>query len=233
MLRKPLRGLDGFPLVPRYKPPQMQGGIHEKEFTSVVPDYATHYFLKDKEPFLNLSDLPEDKLKSVVNELDSCRTKGNGFNRVYGGRYMELRRKTEQKLRNLFILSGGNPKRKAPHYFVLGESYWFKNLTSGTNEVRIPLSSFPSDAISFTYPDSFVSMGFMPEFGLKVDKKDYHGKVFSLHDLESIIDKYGLPEDDFSHDYGNYVNEKFEKFIEIQVWDETPIQWLNDNGITI
>jgi len=24
-LRKPLRGLDGFPLVPRYKPPQMQG----------------------------------------------------------------------------------------------------------------------------------------------------------------------------------------------------------------
>lgn len=27
MLRKPLRGLDGFPLVPRYKPPQMQGVI--------------------------------------------------------------------------------------------------------------------------------------------------------------------------------------------------------------
>ena len=147
--------------------------MHKKEFRNVVPDYATHYFLKDKEPFLNLSDLPEDKLQSVVKELDSRRTKSNRFNRVYGGRYMELRRKTEHKLRDLFILAGGEPKRKVPHYFVLGESYWFKNLCSDTCEIKIPLSYFPSNAISFTYPDSFVSMGFMPEFGLKVDKKNY------------------------------------------------------------
>jgi len=31
MLHQPLRGLDGFPLVPRYKPPQMQGVIRQME----------------------------------------------------------------------------------------------------------------------------------------------------------------------------------------------------------
>lgn len=196
----------------------------------MIPNYATHYFLKDKEPFLNLSDLPEDKLKTVVQDFDKRRAKNNRFNRVYGGRYMELRRKTEEKLKELFILSGGKPKRNVPHYFVLGEYYWFKNLCPDTCEVRIPLSFFSNEAVSFTYPDSFVSMGFMPEFGLKVDKRDYHDKVFNLHNLESIIDKYGFPEDDVSHNYGNYVNEEFEKFIEIQVWDDTPIKWLNDNA---
>lgn len=197
----------------------------------MVPDYATHYFLKDKEPFLNLSELDEDKLKVVVNELDGRRTKNSRHHRVYGGRYMELRRKTEQKLRDLFISSGGKPKRKVPHYFVLGDSYWFKHLCPDTCEVQIPLSWFASDTISFTYPDSFVSMGFMPEFGLKVVEREYHGKVFNLHHLEDVIDKYGLPEDDFSHNYGNYANEEFEKFIEIQVWDDTPIQWLKENSL--
>lgn len=75
-------------------------------------------------------------------------------------------------------------------------------------------------------------MGFMPEFGLEVEEKSYHGKVFRLHELPGVVEKQGLPEDDYSHNYGNYVNEDFEKFIEIQVWDESPIQWLKENGIS-
>ncbi len=206
--------------------------MHQKESSNVVPKIATHYHLKDKAPFLSLSDLTEDELKSIIQELDSRRTQNNQFNRVYGGRYMELRVKTEQRLRELFILAGGKPKRKTPHYFVLGQSYWFKNLCSDSHEVSIPLSYFSADTVSFTYPDSFVSMGFMPEFGLSVEKKDYHGNVFRLHELSTVIDKYGLPEDDYSHSYGSYANEEFEKFIEVQVWDESPIQWINEKGIT-
>jgi len=115
------------------------------------------------------------------------------------------------------------PQRTSPHYFVLGESFWFKHLCPDTQEVSIPLSFFDSGSVSITYPDSFVSMGFMPEFGLAVEEKPFHGKVFRLSDLPQLVAEYGMPNDDYRKDYKNYVNEEFEKFIEVQVWDDSPL----------
>ena len=132
----------------------------------MYPEFVTHYHLSDKKPFLNLSDLEGEELQQVVDDLERKREESSEFNRVYGGRYMELRKKTEEKLRTLFIEGGGIPQRTSPHYFVLGESFWFKYLCPNTEEINIPLSYFQSESVSVTYPDSFVSMGFMPEFGL-------------------------------------------------------------------
>ena len=45
MLHKPLRGLDGFPLVPRYKPPQMLGVIRNYEdYTFITLSFTTCSF---------------------------------------------------------------------------------------------------------------------------------------------------------------------------------------------
>lgn len=191
--------------------------------------FVTHYHLSDKAPFLNLCDLKGKELEKVVNELEDKRIQNSNFNRVYGGKYLELRRKTENKLLKLFIEAGGKPKRSSPHYFVLGESFWFKHLCPDTKEVQIPLKYFASNSISFTYPDSFVSMGYMPEFGLKVNEKPYHGKVFRLNELPELIKEYGIPKDDFRKEYDNYIHEEFEKFIEVQVWDDSPINWLQNH----
>ena len=195
----------------------------------MYPTFATHYHLSDKAPFLNLSDLNEEQLAKVVEDLAKRRAESGDFNRVYGKRYMQLRRKTEERLRNLFIEAGGKPQRQSPHYFVLGESYWFKHLCPSTEEVSIPLSYFQSESVSITYPDSFVAMGFLAEFGLPHEEKPYHGKVFQLEDLPGLVETYGLPSDDYRKQYNNYVNEEFEKFIEIQVWDDSPLEWLKIN----
>lgn len=192
---------------------------------SMHPDFITHYHLADRKPFLNLSDLEGEELDKVIETLASKRRQDGNFNRVYGRRYMELRKKTEDKLRQLFIEAGGKPQRKSPHYFVLGGAYWFKHLCPNTKEVRIPLSFFKSESVSITYPDSFVSMGFLPEFGLPHDERPYHGKVFKPSDLPALIAEYGMPSDDYRKDYKNYVNEEFEKFIEVQVWDDSPFEW--------
>lgn len=71
-------------------------------------------------------------------------------------------------------------------------------------------------------------MGFLAEFGLPHEEKPYHGKVFQLEDLPSLVETYGLPSDDYRKQYNNYVNEEFEKFIEIQVWDDSPLEWLKN-----
>jgi hypothetical protein len=192
----------------------------------MVPKLITHYYLSDRKPFLNLSDLEDVELDKVLHDLEVKNAKNNS-KRVYGKRYMELRKKTEVRLRKLFIEAGGTPKRISPHYFVLGESYWFKNLSPNTKEIQIPINFFNKNSISFTFPDSFISMGFMPEFGIEVEEMPYHNRVFKIGDLHQIISKYGMPSDDKSKDYDNYAMKKFEKFIEIQVWDDSPLEWLN------
>ena len=75
-----------------------------------VPDFATHYYLADKKPFLNLSELSESELGLVLGDLERRRTQSD-FKRVFGRRYMDLRRLTEGRLLDLFRQAGGKPER--------------------------------------------------------------------------------------------------------------------------
>lgn len=142
--------------------------------------------------------------------------------RVFGSRYMELRALTEQRLYELFVKAGGRPKRKAPHYFVLGSSEWYRGLSPDTSEVVVLLDELPSEATSFTYPDSFTAMGFGPRFGLPQEPRPYHEHVFRMEQLPEIVARYGLPDDDDS--YEGYHHQVFEKYIEVQVWSDEPVR---------
>lgn len=79
--------------------------------------------------------------------------------RIFGGTYLQMRRLTEQRLREAFLVIGGQPTRAAPHYFVLGESPWFRGLAEDMQEIRLLISELPASATSFTYPDSFYGDG--------------------------------------------------------------------------
>ena len=188
-----------------------------------IPSYITHYHLRDKRPFLNLSDLGELELEAVVSELAERRRNDRAYQRMFGPVYMELRKKTEGRMRELFVAAGGKPEREAPHYFVLGDSYWFKHLCPDTEEVRLELDEIPSELVSFTYPDSFVAMGFAKDYGLPCPPRPYHGKVFRKEALGEVVGEYGLPADDRSGDYENYAKQEFEKFIEFQIWADEPV----------
>jgi hypothetical protein len=137
---------------------------------------------------------------------------------------MQLRRLTEERLRELFVERGGGPDRAAPHYFVLGSSEWYRGLADDMEEIRLPLSSLPPTVTSFTYPDSFTAMGFGADFGIPYEPRDYHGKVFLLDELDDVIGKHGLPSDDPSGDYEGYEKRPFEKYVEVQLWSDDPIR---------
>lgn len=192
----------------------------------IVPAFATHYFVTGRQPFLNLSDLGAHELEAVLDQLNEERDAGRSH-RVFGSKYMELRRRTEAKMRRLFVDRGGHVERDSPHYFVLGESAWFAALSPSMQSVRVDLVDLPSQSTSVTYPDSFVSMRCGIDFGLPDFEQPYHEQVFSLDELPGLVADYGLPDDEADGDYQGYEFRKLEKFIEIQVWTDDGIVGLS------
>ncbi|KRF12286.1 hypothetical protein ASG90_14970 [Nocardioides sp. Soil797] len=181
-----------------------------------IPDFITHYHLPDREPFLNLSDLDDDQLVDVLADLDS----GAGTSRRFGPSYVALRRASEELLRARFIRRGGRPERAVPHYFVLGESEWFEGLYDDPRQVRFPLDELPADQISFTIPDSLTAMGLLPDFGIHLEPRGHHGKVFLIRELGEVAAHHGLPSSARPDDYTGHQFEDFEHYTEVQVWTD-------------
>lgn len=189
-----------------------------------APAQVRHYYRGARGPFLNLSDLDPAGLDRVIDHLTQERRAGV-HRRVFGRRYMELRRRTEAILRQRFVEVGGRPERTAPHYFVLGASRWFEGLAVDMRSVVLDRVDLPEEATSFTYPDSFVAMGLSSEFGLPYEPKPYHGQVFRLAELDGIVARFGLPEDVLDG-YDGYERRPFERFVEVQLWSDAPIRHL-------
>jgi hypothetical protein len=196
---------------------------HDGAVSSALPAYVTHYYVAGRQPFLNVSELSDPEWEVIRRKLDAERFAGQS-SRVFGGRYLELRRATEVKLRALFVAAGGEPERTAPHYFVLGSSEWFRGLAYEMHEVVIPLTALPDNATSLTIPDSMTSMGLGGEFGLPVEDRPHHGRVFRLSKLPEAIEEFGLPEDK-PGDYAGYQQRTFELYAEVQVWSDSILKY--------
>ena len=189
----------------------------------VVPSHVRHYYRRSRPPFLNLSDLSADELEVVRATLvEEGRDGAN--HRNFGSRYMELRRRTESKMRALFIEAGGEPERSAPHYFVLGQSAWFEGLSPDMAYVELAVESLPDAQTSFTHPDSFTAMALGPDYGVPYEPRPCHEQVFRLADLPAVIEEFGLPQDPGATGYAGYVDRPFEMYVEVQVWSDDPVR---------
>ena len=179
-----------------------------KEITGLQNFY--HYYEKQYGPFKNLSDLSLDKAKYVLGKIKAV-NQLMAAHRFPG--YLERRLELEQIARNLFIEKGGKPVRKAPHYMVVGECAWLQTWYNEGSCVKIPLTAFNPETISFSYGDLF------PTFSPRVtDQKEYRRQIYTLSEIIRIIEKYGLPQDWNSE--GTYGPERY---IEVQVWDDQPL----------
>lgn len=190
-----------------------------------VPTFVTHYYPAEDPPFRNLSEVPEqDRAKVIAMLVERHRHRPN-FHRLFGEKYIPLRLATEEKLRKLFCAAGGRPERQAPHYFVLGSSKWFEGLYPLTEKVVLPITDLDPATTSITLPDSFTAMRLGKDYGVPLDPvKPYHNRLYLLSELPSLVAKHGIPLDKATADYSNYVQEPFEKYIEVQVWSDTPVQ---------
>lgn len=181
----------------------------------MIPSYITHYYLPDRRPFLNLSELDDSVLDLVLTELREKHSKGE-LKRTFPDSYVEERRKTERHIRQHFVRKGGKPTRSYPHYFVLGESTTLRDMEADLREVRIPLSEVYPKLLSFTWPDSMASLELAEDPQLR---KPYHGQVFTLQEIAEVVRHHGSPVDGLmrtaQHGYINY--------IEAQLWSDEPV----------
>ena len=116
----------------------------------------------------------------------------------------------------MFVMRGGKPIRQSPLYFVFGDSPHWERLSD--NALRVPLSSFHPDIISFTFSDSFYTFSDTTLRGIPIPATPHRCTVYMKQELFRIIDELGLP-----RGYSN-PDEEFELYIEAQVWDDSPLQ---------
>ncbi len=174
-------------------------------------EYFYHYYEKHNGPFKNLSNL---SLVTAQDVLDKIKAENQlmAAHRYPG--YLERRKELEQIAKNLFIAKGGKPVRKVPHYMVVGECTWLQTWYQEGCYVKIPLTAFNPETISFSYGDLF------PTFSPRVtDQKEYRRQVYTLSEIIRIIEKYGFPQDWNSEGIHGP-----ERYIEVQVWDDQPLK---------
>lgn len=180
-----------------------------------VPKFLYHYYETEQGPFKNITRNGLKRAQEIQNNISV------GFNSNRPSNYIELRFSTEKRLKELFINKGGQPKRDDPFYFTLGPSEWMRSCYKNPGTVKIPLTDFHPEQISFTYPDSMVSFQFHDEPKLSLYRKKCNGKIFTIHEIEDVINKYGFPTET---KWQSEESLKYDRYIEVQVWDDTFIK---------
>lgn len=171
-----------------------------------------HYFDKSIGAFKNLSELPTDQAKNILETIK--KEKPNVQCAVRQPTYVEDRHYYEEILRTEFKKKGGIVKKNYPHYMVVEHSPWLSTWFDNCDLIKIPLQEFDLRTISFTYGDSHPV--FSPRVN-RMDGKEYRKKLYTYDEILKIIDKYGLPQD--WNDDGKHGPERY---IEAHIWcDET------------
>jgi len=169
-----------------------------------------HYFDRTVGPFVNLSDVPEEEAKKILEKIKQSKPQTQCAKR--DDQYIKFRHNCENIIRTEFIKKGGIVQRTAPHYLVVEHSPWLSTWFENGDFVKIPMEEFDLRTLSFTYGDS------MPTFSPRVnDGKEYRKQLYTYEEILPIIAKYGLPQD--WNDDGRFGPERY---IEVHVWsDET------------
>ncbi len=179
-------------------------------------DYLTHYYSIDKEPFQSLSALSDEEAIQIMEKLCDDTPYGERFKNPI--QYLKDRKDTERWVRAEFMAKGGRPNDKFPTPMVLGSSKWLVEVAPNREkhgEIRIPFSVLTEYDVSFTYPDSMLSREFGREKPVEYYQAELHGKVFTLSEILSLVEKRGMPEEDWEIKLPKHLA----PYIEAQVWN--------------
>jgi len=189
-----------------------------------IPKYLYHYYESDNGPFRNITEFGFEKATNIQRKISA------GRNSKRLPRYIKLRFTLETRLKEQFILKGGKPTRDDPFYFALGECEWLESWYINPGVIKIPLSDFEPEHIGFTYPDSMISFQLHDDPKLAVYQKECNGQVFLLHEIDELINEYGLPSE---VKWQSEEKMKYDRYVEVQVWDDSVIKKYKSNSSSI
>ncbi len=184
-------------------------------------DYLTYYYKRGTEPFRSLSALTDEDAILIMQTLCDDTPYGARFKDPVV--YMRDRRQTERWVREQFIAKGGRPREMYPIPMVLGSSKWMVKISPDPElhgEIRIPLSVFTEADVSFTYPDSMISLEFGTEKPAEFYLPEVHGKVFTMSEILALVESRGVPEEQWETNLPWYLA----PYIEAQVWNHALLE---------
>jgi hypothetical protein len=187
-------------------------------------DYLVHVYKRGTEPFRSLLGLSDSEALGIMRDLY---IEGSVFWERFKdpAHYLQLRKQVEEWLRREFIVKGGKPQAPYPMYSVFGTSKWIETRLDATTlattvQLQIPLSAFGEDDVSFTFPDSMVSFLLNQERNPEYYQPEYHGQVFTLCEIRSIVEANGLP----GYRWGTNLPDHLANYIEAQIWNHEPLE---------
>jgi hypothetical protein len=188
-----------------------------------VIDHLIHFYRSGTDPFQSLSALSDSE---AIQFMAALYVEGAIIWERFKdpAQYLHARRQVEQWLYKEFVAKGGDPQESYPIYMVLGRSRWLLRMADAatlatTAEIQVPLSIFRECDISFTYPDSMVSWLLEKQKTPEYYLPDYHGKLFTLSEIRSIVESNGLPGEGWGTNLPSYLA----NYIEAQVWNHKPL----------
>jgi hypothetical protein len=171
-----------------------------------MPGVITHLYDPQRGPFRNICNLPDEEADRILAEIRASVRPSLKPN------YLPRRRKTEAWLLAERRRKQGRPHLDHPIYFFLGDRSDWRDAWRPA-PVVLPLELFPEDALTFTFPDSMASLPLSVEEKHLIDRKGYHGKVFTLAEIRTVIADVGMPRG----------RDRYDTFVEVQAWDDRPI----------
>ncbi len=182
-----------------------------------LPESLFYYYEDSRDPFLSISELTSAEFAALMEDFAELPISDNRFDELWKREfYLFFRPYTEQTIRQRFIAKGGKPVLTAPRYLTLGPTEWFYDWYEEPKTIEIPLAAIPSTSISFTYPDSMMSLLIAEDRyePFAKFKQPYHGEVYRLEELGDLVGEYGFPDESNPKniEYGN-------RIIEAQIWD--------------
>jgi hypothetical protein len=177
------------------------------DVSSGTPAVITHLYDPRRGPFRNICNLAEEEAERILGEIR------NSGRPSLKPDYLPRRRKTEAWLLAERCRKQGRPSLDHPVYFFLGDCSDWRH-ASRPASVVLPLKLFPEDALTFTFPDSMASLPLLVEEKHLIDRKDHHGKVFTLAEIRAVIADVGMP----------CGRDCYDTFVEVQAWDDRSLQ---------
>jgi hypothetical protein len=177
-----------------------------------LPELVTHNYDPKRGPFRNICDLPRTEAESLLAEMASS------GGRTFKANYLSRRLATEEWLRSEKSRKLGATRLARPIYFFLGDFADGRD-ASRPASILMPLSEFPPDVVTFTYPDSMASLAIACLDDHIADRRDYHGRVFTFQELAGAVSRHGIP----GQRWKTNPTMRYDRFIEMQLWDDRPI----------
>lgn len=176
-----------------------------------------HYYEKSLPPFRTITSLPFEEAAAILRTRQAEDPTSTNPNIEW---FLNRRYEMEKAVRNKFIAIGGKPVSTAPMYCTLGANDNMKTWFQDVAYIRIPISEFDLDTVSFTYGDMFAVFNPLLNTG-----EEWWEQVYRYEDILKLIDKYGYPEDP-EYDMKNRIFPKdkpinqYLKYIEAHVWND-------------